>query len=102
LHSSDIGEWTAHQPFIDFKKVFDSIRKEVLYRILIEFGVHIKLVRLIKICLNEKYGKVRISKYLSDNFPTENGLKQGDAVSPLFLNLLYNTPLGKFRKSRRD
>jgi hypothetical protein len=31
-----------------------------------------KLVRLIKMCLNETYGKVRIGKYLSDNFPIEN------------------------------
>jgi hypothetical protein len=45
-----------------------------------------KLVRLIKICLNEMYSKVRIGKYLSDNFPMQNVLKQGDALSPLLFN----------------
>jgi hypothetical protein len=44
---------TVHQLFIDFKKACYSVRREVLYNILIEFGVPMKLVRLIKMCLNE-------------------------------------------------
>jgi hypothetical protein len=38
-----------------------------LYNILIEFGIPMKLVRLIKMCLNETYSKVRVGKHLSDN-----------------------------------
>jgi hypothetical protein len=38
----------VHQLFIDFKKAYDSVRREVLYSILIEFGVPLKLIRLIK------------------------------------------------------
>jgi hypothetical protein len=44
------------------------------------------LVRLITMCLNETYSKVRIGKYLSDNLPIQNGLKQGDALSSLLFN----------------
>jgi hypothetical protein len=36
--------------------------------------------------LNETYSRVRIGKNLSDNFTVQNGLKQGDALSPLLLN----------------
>jgi hypothetical protein len=43
------------------------------------------LVRLIKTCLNETYSKVHIGKHLSYCFPIQNGLKQGDALSPLIL-----------------
>jgi hypothetical protein len=38
-----------------------------------------KVVRLIKICLNETCSKARIGKHLSDSFPIQNGLEQGDA-----------------------
>jgi hypothetical protein len=46
----------------------------------------VKLIGLIEICLNETCGEIRIGKYLSHNFPTQNGLKQGDALSPLLFN----------------
>ena len=76
----------VHQLFIDFKKAYDSVRREVIYNILIEFGVPKKLVRLIKMCLTETGSRVRVGKNLSDMFPIRNGLKQGDALSPLLFN----------------
>jgi hypothetical protein len=36
---------------MDFKKGYDSVRREVLYTFLIEFGVSMKLVRLIKMLI---------------------------------------------------
>jgi hypothetical protein len=55
---------TVHQVFVDFKKAYDSIRRQVLYNILIEFGIPIKLVTMIKICLNETYYKVHVGKHV--------------------------------------
>jgi hypothetical protein len=43
---------TVHQLFIDVKNAYDSVRKEVLYNILLDFGV------------NEPYSKVCIGKHL--------------------------------------
>jgi len=40
-----------HQLFIDFKKTYDSVRSGFLYNILNEFGIPMKLVGLIKMCL---------------------------------------------------
>jgi hypothetical protein len=45
-----------------------------------------KLVRLIKICLDETYSKVHIAEHFSHMFHIQNGLKQGDALSPLLFN----------------
>jgi hypothetical protein len=56
---------------------------EELYNILAESGTPREPVGLIKMCLNETYSTVRIGKNLSDKFPIQNGLKQGDALSPL-------------------
>ena len=69
----------VHQLFIDFKKAYDSVRR-ALYNILIEFRIHKKLVRLIKMCLTETYSRVRVGKNLSEMFPIKNGLKQADAL----------------------
>jgi len=76
----------VYQLSIDFKKAYDSVKREVLYGILIEFGIPKKLVRLIKICLIETCSRVRVGRNLCDMFPIRNGLKQGDALSPLLSN----------------
>jgi len=44
------------------------------------------MVRLIKMCLNANDSRVWVGKHLSDMFSIRNGLKQGDALSPLLLN----------------
>ena len=91
---------TVHQLFIDFKKAYDSVRREVLYNILWSLGSPKKLVRQIKTCLPETYSRVRVGKNLSDVFLIRNGLKQGDALSPLLFTLLWSMPLGGFRGTR--
>jgi len=70
----------VHQLFVDLEKAYDSIRSEVLYNILIGFGIPMKLVRITKMCLAELYSRVRVGKNLSDMFTIRNGLKQGDAL----------------------
>ena len=64
-----------HQLFIGIKKVYDSVGREVLYNIIIEFGISMKLARLINMCLNDTYSRVQAGKHLSDMFPIKNGLK---------------------------
>jgi hypothetical protein len=44
---------------IEFRKAFNSVRREILYNILIEFVIPIKLLRLIRMCLNETVTKSR-------------------------------------------
>jgi hypothetical protein len=59
---------TVHQLFINLKEAYDSVKKEALCDILIEFGIPRKLVGLIKRCLNATYRRVRIGKYMSDKY----------------------------------
>jgi hypothetical protein len=53
--------------------------------ILIEFSTPMKLERLTKMYLNETYSKICMGKYLSV-VPIQNGLKQGELLSPLLFN----------------
>jgi hypothetical protein len=71
-----------------------------LYNILIEFGVFMKLVRLIKMCLNETYSKVHIGKHFSNTFPTRNGLNQGEELSPLLSNFALEYAITKVQENR--
>jgi hypothetical protein len=53
-------------------------------------------------CLNETYSKVRIGKHLSDNFPTQNGLKQGDALTPLLFNFALEYATNMVQENQLD
>ena len=54
-----------------------------------------KLVRLIKMHLTEIFSIVQVGKNLSDMFPIRNGLKQGDASSPLLFNFALEYAIKK-------
>jgi hypothetical protein len=87
IHQILVKTWeyneTVQQLFIDFKKVDDFVR-EVLYNILIEFGVPTKLVWFIQMCLNETYSKARTGKHFSDSSPIQNDLKRVHACYHCF------------------
>jgi hypothetical protein len=91
----------VHQLFIDFKKAYDSVRREALYNILIKFGISMKLVRLVKMCLNEPYRRVRVGKHLSDTFPIKNDLKQVDVLSPLLLNFALEYAIRRVQANQK-
>ena len=84
--------------YVDFEKAYDSIKRESLHDILIKFCVPKQLVRLIKTCLDGTLtSKVTIGNYLSSSFPIENGLKQGDALSPLLSNFALEHAIRKLQ-----
>jgi len=83
--------------FIDFKKAHDSVKREVLCTSLIEFSVPMKLVRLIKMYLNETYSTVREGKHFSDMFPIKNLKKERDGLSPWFFNFALGYAIRRFQ-----
>ena len=55
---------------------FATVRRAVLYSILIESGIHMKLVKLTKMHFSDVYNKVHIGEHLSDTFPIHSGQKE--------------------------
>ena len=56
-----------------------------------------KLVRLLKMPLNETYSRVCVGKHLSDMFLIYNVLKPGDYLLPLLFNLVLEYAIWRVR-----
>jgi hypothetical protein len=81
------------------RKPNDLVGQEVLYNIFIEFAILLKLIGLIKVCLNETFSTVLVDKLLSDAFHIQNGLKQGNTLLPLlFVSVEY--AISKVKENR--
>jgi hypothetical protein len=74
--------------FTDFKKACDSVRREVLYNIHNEFGIPVKLVRLINM-LYETYSRALVGKNSSDMLPIKNGLEKKKKTRR-FISIAWN------------
>jgi hypothetical protein len=67
-----------------------------------EFGIPMKLVRLIEMCLNEACSKVHIGKDLLDPFTIQNCLKQGDVLTPLLFNIPVEYATWKVQENHEE
>ena len=77
----------THHLFIDFKAAYDSINRKQLILAMIQFNFPSKLIRLIRMTLEEVKCKVKIQNNLGNEFECNTGLRQGDALSCLLFNI---------------
>lgn len=77
-----------HLLFIDYKQAYDSINREKLIGILNYFGIPPKLIRLIKMTIQNTVCKVLVDGKVSSDFKVKKGLRQGDPLSPILFNLV--------------
>jgi sorting nexin-29 len=76
----------TYQLYIYYKQAYDTINGAELVEIMKEFGIPMKLVRLVKMTLANTNSKVKIQEKPSLSFET-TGLRQGDSLSTLLFNL---------------
>jgi hypothetical protein len=69
------------------------VSREVLYNILIQFSIPMKLVRLIKMYLNETYSEVHIGQTLS--CISYSDWSETRCLSPLLFNLALEYAIRK-------
>jgi hypothetical protein len=56
---------------------------------------------LIKMCLNETFRKVHKGEHLSNAFCLQNGLNEGDTLSPFLFSFILQYAIGKVQENKK-
>ena len=82
-------EWNAPLciGFIDFKKAFDSIHHETLWKILRHYGLPQRMVGIIGVLCKSFECSVLMDSTQTDCFPVKSGVRQGCILSPILFNI---------------
>jgi len=84
-------EWNSilYINFIDFEKAFDSVDRELLWKLLRHYVVPDKIISLIQCTHKDLSCKIAHASQLSESFEVKTGVRQGCLVSPfLFLPVI--------------
>ena len=73
--------------FVDLKKAFDTVNREMLFAVLERFGCPPTFLALIKALHTGNTATVRVGGELSDDFGVSMGVKQGCVLAPLLFNV---------------
>ena len=78
-------EWKAplFLNFIDFKKAFDSVHRDSLWRILRSYGVPAKITTLIRCFYQNFECTLLLNNNVTDWFAVRSGVRQGCILSPI-------------------
>ena len=76
--------------YIDFRKAYDSVDRNVLWAALAEHGLHGPVLETLKAMYSEVRMAVRLAGEVGELFDAPMGVKQGDPLSPLLFGLLID------------
>jgi hypothetical protein len=84
--------------FVDFKKAFDSIDRNILMQRLQQLGVHGSMFATLKSMYSHVSCSVRMHGRLGPSFASHTGVKQGCPLSPVLFGLLIDAIEAYFSK----
>ena len=76
--------------FIDFKKAFDFVVRDILWYKLIKYGVRGKILNVIQSMYRNIKSKVKYNNSLSSEFTSFVGVRQGECLSPFLFSMYLN------------
>ena len=76
--------------FLDLRKAFDTVLRNILFRKLAKAGVRGKMLRVIQNLFSCNLANVLIDGYLSPDFLIKRGVLQGSKLGPVLFNLFVN------------
>jgi hypothetical protein len=81
--------------FIDLQKAYDSVDRNLLWKVCRCYGISEKLTRLLKLLHSKTKARVRINGELSESFEMETGVMQGGIISPMLFNIFFDYVIRK-------
>lgn len=76
--------------FIDMQKAFDWVDRDMLFYKLLSYNIDGKIYKCIKSLYNHPLSCIKVNSYTTDWFETENGVRQGDSLSPTLFAIFIN------------
>lgn len=90
----------AYICFIDPEKAFDRIRLKDVIRLLQNRGIPTNLIHTIRNIYTENYVQIKLGQKLTNPIPANNGIRQGDSLSPLLFNRVMDEIIKKLKNGR--
>ena len=85
--------------FVDFKKAFDSVWHDALFRKLENKGINGKFLDIIRNIYKQTRCAVKINGKATKYFKYEKGVQQGNPLSPILFNLFINDIFEEIRNN---
>ena len=97
-------EWNSplYAVFVDFEKTFDSLHRESLWKILRNYGIPQKLVKVIQFPNENFECRVIHNNLLTEPFWVKTGVKQGCSLSPTLFTLTMDWQLKQTTQGKRQ
>lgn len=85
-------EWQSplYINFVDFKKAFDMVDRDTLWKVLCHYGIPDKLVKIIQGLHYNNKCQVIHNSTLSPSFSVHTGVRQGCLLSPLIFSVVID------------
>ena len=76
--------------FVDFEKAFDSVDREVIWKLMHHYGIPPKFIDIIQQLYENSTSQVIHNGKLTNPFAVKTGVKQGCLFSPLIFLLVVD------------
>lgn len=83
---------------IDLKAAFDSIDRDIIWKVMEELEITQKIIEVTKSTYNRVKGKVQMGGKRSKDFYINKGIKQGDSLSPTLFILIMDKIMKNTKK----